>query len=100
MVTLHTDGHVEFRFYRPDAAGVFLSGDFNGWRNDQLNMIRQDDGYWTLRLPLSEGDYRFRYVADGQWYTDFSAFGVEPGRFGLNSVVRVPPSATPPAIAA
>ena len=100
MVTLHRDGHAEFRFFRPYAERVFLSGDFNGWRSDQLDMFRQDDGYWVLRLPLPAGDYRFRYVADGQWYTDFSAFGVEPSRFGLNSIVHVPPPALPTAIAA
>ncbi|MCD4699100.1 MAG: glycogen-binding domain-containing protein [Phycisphaerae bacterium] len=100
MVTLHTDGHTEFRFYRPYANRVFLSGDFNGWRSDQLDMVRQDDGYWVLRLPLQAGDYRFRYIADGQWYTDFSAFGVEPSRFGLNSIVHVPEQELPTAIAA
>lgn len=100
MVTLHTDGHTEFRFYRPDANRVFLSGDFNGWRSNQLDMVRRDSGYWVLRLPLPAGDYRFRYVADGQWYTDYSAFGVEPSRFGLNSVVHVPSLESPAAMAA
>ena len=94
MVTLRVDGQTEFRFFRPYAERVFLSGDFNEWRSDQLDMIRQSDGYWVLRLSLPAGDYRFRYVADGRWYTDFSAFGIEPGQFGPNSVVLVP---TPPA---
>jgi len=25
-----------------------------------------------------------------RWYTDYAAFGVEPGRFGMDSVLRVP----------
>ncbi len=90
MTTISTDGYTEFRFYRPGVSNVFLAGDFNGWRHDHLQMVRQDDGYWVLRLVLPAGDHRFRYVADGLWYTDYAAFGVEPGRFGMNSVLRVP----------
>ncbi|MCD6378569.1 MAG: isoamylase early set domain-containing protein [Planctomycetes bacterium] len=94
MVIIREDGQTEFRFYRPDASRVYLCGDFNGWNTEQHEMIRQDDGYWMLRLSLPPGDYRFRYFADGKWYTDFSAFGIEPGQFGPNSIVLVPP---PPA---
>ena len=95
MVTLQENGWAEFRFFRPAAARVFVSGDFNGWRPDQLGMTRQDDGWWALSLPLPAGNYRFRYLADGQWYTDFAAFGVEPGRFGLNSILHVHKPAAP-----
>jgi hypothetical protein len=41
------------------------------------------------------GEFRFRYCADGEWYADYAAFGVEPGRFGMDSIVRVP---TAPAV--
>jgi 1,4-alpha-glucan branching enzyme len=90
MTTLTDDGYVEFRFFRPQASKVFLAGDFNDWRIDQLSMVRQEEGHWFLRLHLPAGDHRFRYVADGLWYTDYAAFGVEPGRFGMDSVLRVP----------
>jgi 1,4-alpha-glucan branching enzyme len=100
MVTIQPDGFAEFRFYRPGASRVWLVGDFNHWRAGQLQMFRQQDGYWMLKLGLPPGEYRFRYVADGLWYTDFAAFGVEPGRFGLDSVLRVAPQAVPAAAAA
>jgi 1,4-alpha-glucan branching enzyme len=90
MVTIRHDGYAEFLFYRPGASRVFLAGDFNAWRADQLRMLHQGNGYWVLRLALPAGDYKFRYVADGLWYTDFAAFGVEPGRFGIDSVIHVP----------
>ena len=90
VVTIGRDGCAEFRFFRPRAANVFVCGDFNEWRADQLRMVRGADGYWVLKLRLPAGEYRFRYVADGVWYTDFAAFGVEPGRFGLNSILLVP----------
>jgi 1,4-alpha-glucan branching enzyme len=90
VVTIIDEGYTEFRFFRPKAANVFVVGDFNGWRSDQLRMVRAHDGYWVLKLRLPAGEYRFRYVADSVWYTDFAAFGVEPGRFGMNSLLRVP----------
>jgi len=89
MTNTTADGYAEFRFFRPEASKVFVVGDFNDWRTDQLSMARADGGYWVLRLPLGPGDYRFRYVADGAWYTDFASFGVEPGRFGMDSILRV-----------
>jgi len=49
-----------------------------------------------MRLPA--GEFKFRYCADGEWFADYAAFGVEPGRFGLDSVVRVAPPTTPPVL--
>lgn len=92
MVSVRS-GVVEFKFYRPQAGQVHLAGDFNGWRLGELPMQQTEDGHWLARLRLPAGDFRFRYCADGQWYTDYAAFGLEPGRFGLDSVVRVEPQA-------
>lgn len=90
MTSITDDGYAEFRFFRPGASNVFLVGDFNDWRTDQLRMVPQDSGYWALRLHLPAGDHKFRYVADGLWYTDFASFGVHPGRFGMDSLLRIP----------
>jgi len=84
------DGYAEFRFFRPNVSSVFVAGDFNDWRTDQLRMVRNGGGWWVLKLRLPAGDYRFRYIADGVWYTDYAAFGVEPGRFGMDSLLLVP----------
>ena len=80
---------VEFRFYRPQAKQVWLAGDFNNWRNHELSMKKSSDGYWVARLKLPPGAYRFRYRADGTWFTDYASFGLEAGPFGFDSVVRV-----------
>ena len=89
MVTV-TDECVEFRFFRPEAANVHLAGEFNDWRQGELSMVQSGDGHWVARMKLPAGEFRFRYCADGEWFADYAAFGVEPGRFGLDSVVRVP----------
>ena len=46
-------------------------------------------------MKLPAGEFRFRYCADGMWFADYAAFGVEPGRFGLDSIVLVPQAQTP-----
>jgi 1,4-alpha-glucan branching enzyme len=89
MVSLG-EGFVEFRFFRPDAQQVHLTGDFNEWDHAQTPMARDGEGYWQVHLALPPGEFKFRYYADGQWFTDFAAFGVEPGPYGPDSVVRVP----------
>jgi 1,4-alpha-glucan branching enzyme len=91
MVTQLPDGFVEFRFYRPEARHVMLAGEFNGWHKSNLPMHMDKDGWWRYQLCLAPGCYQFRYVADGDWHTDYAAFGLEPGPFGLNSVVKVEP---------
>jgi len=94
MVTITTDNLVEFRFFRPNARQVYLAGDFNEWRQGELPMACSGDGYWLAWMRLPAGEFKFRYCADGEWYTDFAAFGIEPGRFGLDSVLYIPPSRT------
>jgi 1,4-alpha-glucan branching enzyme len=84
---LQKSDFTEFLFFRPKAKHVYLAGDFNGWR--LVSMIRQDDGYWLARLALPRGVYKFRYNADGQWFADYAAFGIEYGPFGIDSIVRV-----------
>jgi len=89
MVTVKSK-YVEFMFLRPSAHRVHLVGDFNGWQSDQLPMLRTSEGYWQARLRLPSGTFRFRYYADGQWFTDYASFGVEPGPYGPVGIVYVP----------
>jgi len=89
MVTVK-GSYVEFEFRRPSAGRVSIAGDFNGWQQDQLAMEPGPDGVWRANLRLPEGCFRFRYYADGQWFTDYAAFGVEPGPYGPVGIVYVP----------
>ena len=88
MTHFRKDGSVEFRFFRPAAREVTVAGDFNDW-SDRVPM-RCDAGWWTARLELQPGEFRFRYVADGEWYTDFASHGVEATAHGWNSILLVP----------
>lgn len=90
MTSILPDGSIEFRFYRPGANGVHVAGTFNGWHQGETPMQSAGDGWWAVALPLAAGEYRFRYIADGRWFTDFAANGVESGKGGWNSILRVP----------
>ena len=97
MVTIQGNS-AEFRFYKPDARQVSLVGDFVNWHPGRCPMEPAGQGEWVIRVSLPPGDYKFRYFADGQWFADYAAFGVEFGPFGFDSLVRIaPPKPTRPA---
>jgi 1,4-alpha-glucan branching enzyme len=87
---MNHDGSVTFRFFRPEAADVKLAGDFTGWSNQAVPMSSAGDGWWTLQQTLGKGEYRFRYLADGKWFTDYASYGIEATKAGWNSVLVVP----------
>jgi 1,4-alpha-glucan branching enzyme len=89
MTSITESGDIEFRFYRPGAANVAVSGDFNGWSNNAMTMEQMEEGWWRAVAPFEKGEYRFRYYVDGQWYTDFAANGVEQTKMGWNSILIV-----------
>jgi glycosidase len=68
---------------------VFLAGTFNGWSTDVTPMTRKGDRY-TVSIPLPVGEYQYKFVADGQWFTDETARRFHPdGYGGRNSVIDV-----------
>lgn len=88
MVSHGPEGRTVFRFYRPNARQVALAGEFNAW-DESFLMSGARDGWWEASLELAPGSYEFRYHVDGQWYTDYAAFGVTRTATGWNSVVHV-----------
>ena len=78
-----------FRFYRPHAWSVRLAGDFNHWDTEGPTMTRTEDGWWVAAVHLAPGTYRFQYLADGEWFSDYAAFGLQHGPHGWVSVVQV-----------
>ena len=89
MTSIRSNGDVEFRFFRPNAASVAVAGDFTGWSDRPITMRHEGNGWWSTRVTLQAGEYRFRYVADGQWFTDFASHGVELKKQTWNSVLLV-----------
>jgi 1,4-alpha-glucan branching enzyme len=90
MTSITQDGQIEFRFFRQGVRSVQLVGDFNGWAKSGLPMQPAGDGWWTAQVRFDAGEYRFRYVADGTWFTDYAAYGLEMTKNGFNSILVVP----------
>ncbi len=68
---------------------VFLAGTFNEWSTEATEMRRDGDKF-VVTLPLTEGPYQYKFVADGQWITDEKAASFHPdGYGGQNSVIVV-----------
>ena len=90
MTSVKTNGEVEFRFFRANAGSVSLAADFTQWQDKAIPMRHEGNGWWVTRVSLAGGEYRFRYVADGQWFTDFASHGVELRKQVWNSILLVP----------
>jgi len=52
-----------------EASNLFLAGNFNGWKMDELRMERTEKG-WQIPYILPAGNYEYKFIVDGKWYTD------------------------------
>lgn len=98
------DGHGDFnsvvRFGKPylfklvgfeNAKQVVLSGSFNGWKEDELQLKKTAEG-WELPYTIGPGNYEYKFVVDGKWITDPGNPLSSPG--SGNSLVIVDPNYT------
>lgn len=89
--TAKTDApKTQFQLEAPNANIVVLTGDFTGWDRDGVSLKKGKDGRWTTGLSLKPGSYQYRFIVDGNWWTDPSNQNTAPNPFGtVNSVVEV-----------
>ncbi len=83
-----------FRFSldAPGARQVFLAGDFNGWRTDEILLADVTGrGHFSVTLPLKPGRYAYMFVVDGAtWITDPRAEAYRDDGFGnKNALVNI-----------
>ncbi len=80
---------VQFNLYAPEAANVFLAGDFNNWDVETLLMKKDKKGTWKANLTLAPGKYEYRFRVDGVWHDDPIAQERVENPFGSQNCVRV-----------
>jgi 1,4-alpha-glucan branching enzyme len=61
---------VKFVYKNPDAAEVFLAGEFNDWDMRTLPMKRNKKGEWCITVALPPGQHEYNFVVDGAWVQD------------------------------
>jgi cytoskeletal protein CcmA (bactofilin family) len=56
----------KFLYYRPDARSIALTGDFIDWDPNGLPMVRDEYGTWSTRYALPPGEYKYKFIIDGE----------------------------------
>jgi len=83
MIAVQNDGTVSFRVFLPHAARVELLGDFTAWREQRVQMKRENPGWWSATVPVGCGEHLFCYLVDGSiWLADYAAHGVRLNDYG------------------
>jgi 1,4-alpha-glucan branching enzyme len=78
---------VEFRLKAPSARSVMLAGNFTDWGKFPLDMVKNEDGVWSIFVPLLPGIYAYRFIVDGEWRDDPRSDLYAPNPFGSADAV-------------
>ena len=80
-------------FFEVDASGakeVLLAGDFTDWEKTPIKLQKGERGCWRAAVKLSPGQYRYKFVIDGQWKDDPRAAARHPNPYGTcDSVLEI-----------
>jgi hypothetical protein len=80
----------EFYLEAPSAISVKLAAEFTDWEKYPLDMLKSEDGVWFIMVPLSPGNYSYRFIVDGEWCDDPHSDLYELNPFGTaNAVAEV-----------
>lgn len=91
---------VKLTFQHNIEGPVFVAGSFNNWSTSAAPMQRADNGSWEIVLDLPPGEHQFRYYANGQWFTDYAADGIERNALGqYNSIISIHETPETPPVA-
>jgi 1,4-alpha-glucan branching enzyme len=81
---------VTFSLNAPGAQEVFVTGDFNGWKQKAHPMKRSADGIWKKIVMLPPGRYEYRYLVDEAWSNDPTG-QICPNCFGSDNNFTIVP---------
>ncbi len=81
---------VEFRLKSSSGREVYLAGSFNNWDASDGPMPEATEGIYRLVLQIPPGRHEYRFVVDGEWYTDPQNPETVTNVYGIdNSVMTV-----------
>ncbi|TRO63330.1 alpha-amylase family glycosyl hydrolase [Christiangramia sabulilitoris] len=83
-------GYTTFRVWAPHAEMVFVSGDFNSWTEDDLELEKEENGYWAGTTDLAKEGDQYKYVIwnSGQKLLRNDPYALEVTNSNGNSIVR------------
>jgi 1,4-alpha-glucan branching enzyme len=61
----------KFELPAPHAKSVYLAGQFNDW-STSANPLKLDakTGLWKASVKLAPGRYLYKFIVDGEWWSD------------------------------
>lgn len=83
---------IQFCIHNSCADHIALAGTFNHWAHDELKLQRDQDGKWSIEIPmLPHGKYHYKFfIDDRMWAEDIENQLREPdGVTGWNSVLMI-----------
>jgi 1,4-alpha-glucan branching enzyme len=82
---------VKFVLTAPQANSVSVVGDFNDWDAAANSAVREENGNWSMYVPLRPGRYEYTFILDGRHLVPDPAAPIAPddGYGQKNSVVVV-----------
>ena len=67
---------------------VLLAGTFNDWKPER--MAKRKDGTFVSTKSLAPGEYKYKFVIDGQWMPDSDNPRQVPNPYGsMDSIVHI-----------
>lgn len=83
---------IEFRIVNECAHQICVAGTFNHWAKDEFYLIPQQDGIWSVKIPLPpHGQYQYKFFIDDQMAMEDieNPYRIPDGVNGFNSVLQV-----------
>lgn len=83
---------ITFTYHDHNAVNVALTGSFNGWNNEGLQLRKGRAGVWKAELPmLAEGSYEYKFIINGtRWvYDPANNHRTDDNHGSFNSVFEV-----------
>jgi len=79
-----------FQLTAPGASKVVVTGDFSAWDQNKVRMKKDKKGVWKAGVNLRPGRYEYKFLVDGQWWTDPTNANATSNSYGsINSVKEV-----------
>ncbi len=90
MGAIVENGYTTFRVWAPHADMVFVTGDFNSWTEDDLELEREENGYWAGTTDLAKEGEQYKYVIwnNGNKYLRNDPYALEVTNSDGNSIIR------------
>jgi len=92
ILTLGETVNFKLKGYQ-NAQKVFIAGDFNNWKPEDLAMKKVPGG-WATQLVMASGNHQYKFIVDGQWITDPDNPNTDKTDGKTNSFIAVRPNYT------